>query len=118
MIECSCDYDGGDSCGISESFREETREYHTCSECGDTIWPWTNHKVGLWWDCDSCDHWEGCEGGIDGYCEHDREPDSEDRMCPTCEAACKSLLCGVWYFGTVWEMIAEQNDMTRAECLG
>lgn len=113
MIECVCSCDG-DSGGIFDRYEASTREYQTCCECGDTIWPWQTHEVGLWWDCESCDQWLDCEA-----CERcDLEPTSESHMCAACAAACKSLLCDCWFVGMVWDSIADRNDMSMAECLG
>jgi hypothetical protein len=119
MLECSCDWDSGDFDGVFQRFRNRgtAREYRKCSECGDVIWPWTEHLVGLWWDCDACDErhddcW--CDDG----CDLDRPPDRIYYACPTCENAMESLLCGTWWLGSIWEHIAEQNEMTVKECIG
>jgi hypothetical protein len=73
MIECSCDYYGDEgSAGIFDVFDASVGEYRTCGECGATIWPWEDHRVGQWWDCESCDQWAdyhfqdggSCDGGL------------------------------------------------------
>jgi hypothetical protein len=119
MIECACecdyDYDGESIFDVTANVT--AKEYRTCSECGDTIWPWQTHTEGLWWDCSDCDQWDD-DCGCDAECQHGKTPDSASHMCATCNNACDSLLCGCWWVGQNWEQIAERNEMTRAECLG
>ena len=92
MIECACSCDG-DSEGVFDRGTAIVREYRTCTECGNVIWPWQPHEVGLWWDCGACDDMD-CGGGIDDYCDRDLDPTSVSYMCGACSNACEQLLCG------------------------
>jgi hypothetical protein len=121
MLECAC-YCDGDSEGIFDQRDGVTsREYRTCFECDAVIWPWEPHRVGYWWNCSDCDEYDDDEcydAMADNFCPKDRDTDSDNYMCQACANACKHLLCDCWWVGTVWEKIAERNEMSLAECLG
>jgi hypothetical protein len=124
MIECLCDCDyEGDYYGIVGDYNIDTDgSYHACPECGDTIWPWEEHRVNVWWNCESCDDFDedaGCEdAGCYEECVRGNPPDSERHTCKTCASAGDQLLCGCYHTGHMWEEIGDRNEMTVAECLG
>ena len=144
MLECACYCDGDSEGAFAQWDTDKDGKYHKCCECGETIWPWEKHRIGLWWDCSACDDFseytscerlmndeckENCEPCLDelpscndamedGYCVKEKDPTTEDHMCSTCANVVDQLLCRCWWVGQVWERVAEYNEMSIKDCLG